>query len=126
MARLRPVTGYIGATDWTTEVAAPADDGIHRVNIATGEKRLIVSFAQLREAMRSTTARIDERHLFINHTLNNRNNELIYFFCRADFKNRAEQVNVPFTVHPDGTGLTRHEIHIGGHPDWEWGGRIIG
>ena len=126
MARLRPVTGYIGTTDWTAAVAAPADDGIHRVDIATGEKRLIVSFVQLREAMRGTTARVDERHLFINHTLNNRNNDLIYFFCRADFKNRAEQVNVPFTVRPDGTGLTRHEIHIGGHPDWEWGSRLIG
>ena len=126
MARLRPVTGYLGAADWTTAVAAPADDGLFRVDIATGEKRLIVSFVQLREALRGTTAQIDERHLFINHTLNNRNNDLVYFYCRADFDDRSERVNVPFTVRPDGSGLTRHEIHIGGHPDWEWGHRIIG
>lgn len=35
-------------------------------------------------------------------------------------------MNVPFTVRPDGSGLTRHEIHIGGHPEWEWGSRLIG
>lgn len=33
---------------------------------------------------------------------------------------------MPFTVRPDGTELTRHEVFIGGHPDWEWGARIIG
>ena len=127
MARLRPVTGYAGAWDWTATVAASADDGIFRVDIATGEKRLIVSFAQLREALRGSTTRVEERHLFINHTLNNRNNDLVYFFCRADFKGaRSDQVNVPFTVRPDGSGLTRHELFIGGHPDWEWGTRIIG
>ena len=128
MARLRPVTGYAEATDWTSGVAAPKDDGIFRVDVNTGERKLIVSFAQLKEALREVTERIDERHLFINHTLNNRNNDLIYFYCRADFETQPQgkRVNMPFTVRPDGTGLTRHEIFIGGHPEWEWGSRIIG
>jgi len=127
MARLRPVTGYDGAWDWTEKVAAPADDGIFRVEVHTGERRLIVSFAQLKEALRGVVTRLDERHLFINHTLNNRNNDWIYFYCRADFEGPAEdRVNVPFTVRPDGSELTRHEVFVGGHPDWEWGPRIIG
>ncbi|HUR58102.1 MAG TPA: hypothetical protein VM029_10365 [Opitutaceae bacterium] len=127
MARLRPVTGYAEAWDWTTEVPAPADDGIFRVEVATGERKLIVSFAQLRDAISAFTPRIAERHLIINHTLHNRNNDLIYFYCRADFEGPApDRVNVPFTVRPDGSGLTRHEIFIGGHPEWEWGPRIIG
>jgi hypothetical protein len=127
MARLRPVTGYAEATDWTTDVAAPADDGIFRVDVKTGAKALIVSFAKLKEAIRSFTKRIDERHFFINHTLHNRNNDLIYFYCRADFEGpAADRVNVPFTVRPDGSELTRHETFIGGHPEWEWGPRIIG
>lgn len=127
MARLRPVTGYDGAWDWTTAVAAPADDGIFRVEVSTGARRLLVSFAALKEAIRGFTPRIDERHLFINHTLHNRNNDLIYFYCRADFEGpAADRVNVPFTIRPDGTGLTRVETFIGGHPDWEWGSRIIG
>src|SRR5437762_3334976 len=128
MARLRPATGYGEAGGWATEVAAPADDGIFRVDVGTGERKLIVSFARLKEAIRGFTERIDERHLFINHTLNNRNNDLIYFFCRADFETLPEgkRVNSAFTVRPDGSEITLHETFIGGHPEWEWGSRIIG
>ncbi len=128
MARLRPVTGYPETTDWTKEVAAPKDDGIFRVDVKTGERKLIVSFAQLKDAIRDITERVDERHLFINHTLHNRNNDLIYFYCRADFESmpQGKRVNSPFSVRPDGTGLTRHDTFIGGHPEWEWGSRIIG
>lgn len=128
MARLRPVTGYPDAWDWTKGVGAPADDGIFRVDIETGQKRLIVSFAQLKEALRGTVEKLEARHLFINHTLNNRNNDLIYFFCRADFEQQVNgpRVNAVFTVRPDGSELTRHQTFIGGHPEWGWGAQIIG
>ena len=49
------------AKDVAKEVAAPKDDGIFRVEVKTGERKLIVSFAQLKEAIRSFTPRIDER-----------------------------------------------------------------
>ena len=130
MARLRPVTGYKDARDWTAGVAAPADDGIYRIDVESGAKRLLVSFTQLKAALAQLPTpppRLDERHLFINHTLNNRNNDLIYFYCRADFETTpTDRVNVPFTIRPDGTGLTPHTTFIGGHPEWEWGSRIIG
>lgn len=127
MARLRPVTGYKDAWDWTRDQAAPADDGIFRIDVKTGAKTLLVSFARLREALRGVDPKIEERHLFINHTLNNRAGDLIYFYCRADFETKPnDRVNVPFTIRPDGSELTRHEIFIGGHPEWEEGSRIIG
>jgi hypothetical protein len=127
MARLRPVTGYKDAWDWTKGVAAPANDGIFRIDIKTGEKKLIVSFAQLKEKLRGLDPRLENRHLFINHTLSNRNNDLLYFYCRADFEEPpGQRLNVPFTVRPDGSDLTPHSIFIGGYPDWEWGSRIIG
>lgn len=128
MARLRPVTGYPDAWDWTKGMGAPADDGIFRVDIATGAKTLIVSFAQLKEALRGTVEKLDDRHFFINHTLNNRNNDLIYFFCRADFEQQVNgpRVNAVFTVRPDGSELTRHQVFIGGHPEWGWGTQMIG
>jgi len=110
MARLRSVTGYKDAWDWTQGVAAPADDGIFRVDVKTGEKKLIVSFAQLREKLRGVDPRIESRHMFINHTLINRNNDLIYFYCRADFAEPDDQrLNVPFTVRPDGSELTHDD-----------------
>lgn len=128
MARLRPVTGYPEAWDWTVGVAAPTDDGIFRVNIATGRKSLIVSFAALREALRELDPTIDKAQLFINHTLNNRDSNLVYFFARANFESQelGARVNSPFTVRPDGTGLTRHDTFIGGHPEWALGARIVG
>lgn len=127
MARLRPVTGYKGAWDWTHDTAAPADDGIFRIDVKTGAKTLLVSFARLREALRGVDAKIEQRHLFINHTLNNRAGDRVYFYCRADFETSpTERLNVPFTMRPDGSELTRHETFIGGHPEWEEADRIIG
>ena len=52
LARLRPVTGYPQAYDWTVGQAAPGDDGIFRVDVETGQKELIVSFAQLKEKLK--------------------------------------------------------------------------
>jgi hypothetical protein len=72
MARLRPVTGYPAAHDWTVGVAQPENDGIFNVNVATQEMRLLVSFKQLAAALRKTHPEVDGRELFINHTLWNR------------------------------------------------------
>ena len=128
LARLRPVTGYPGAYDWTVGQPAPANDGIFRIDIETGQKQLIVSFAQLKEKLRGLDPGIEHRHLFINHTLVNRDSDRIYFYCRADFEAEPEskRLNVPFTVKPDGTELTAQRVFIGGHPDWAEGVEIIG
>ncbi len=128
LARLRPVTGYPGAYDWTVGQPAPANDGIFRIDVETGQKQLIVSFAQLKEKLRGLDPGIERRHLFINHTLVNRNSDRVYFYCRADFESEPEskRLNVPFTVRPDGTELTVQRVFIGGHPDWAEGVQIIG
>ncbi len=126
MARLRPVTGYKGAWDWTVHAAHPEGDGIFRVNVASGEKELIVSFAQLADALRETHPQVEGAALFINHTLWNRDDDRIYFFARGNFNNRQERINAPFTVDPDGGNLTHHPLHVGGHPEWGEGRLLIG
>lgn len=126
MARLRLVTGYPGAYDWTEGVAAPENDGIHRVDVASGKKRLLVSFRQLADAIKPLRPDVEGRHLFINHTLGNRDGTRIYFYVRADFDDRKRRIDIPCTMRPDGTGLTPHSIHIGGHPEWDTSGRVIG
>jgi hypothetical protein len=125
LARLRPVTGYPGALDWTAGVRHPADDGIFRVTTATGERRLLVSFAQLRDALQGRHPNVAEHALFINHTLSNRDDDRIYFYVRGAFDDRERRVNIPCTINPDGTGLTEQQF-IGGHPEWELGHRMIG
>ncbi len=129
MARLRPVTGYPGALDWTQGVNAPVDDGIFKVDTETGEKRVLVSFQQLADLLRSRHSDIDDVALFINHTLWNRNDNRIYFYVRGNWRRsspKGSRINVPCTVHADGTGLTMHKTFIGGHPEWGEGNQIIG
>jgi len=125
MARLRPVTGYPGAYDWNPQTAAPDNDGIFVVEINSGKKRLLVSFRQLAEMIAPKRPDVASKQLFINHTLWNRDDNRIYFYVRGDF-DKQDRINVPFTIHPNGSGLTMHTQFIGGHPEWEFGSRVIG
>ncbi len=130
MARLRPVTGYAGAPDWTQGVFHPEDDGIYRVDIEHGTKHLLVSFAQLRDALARSHPFVAETPLFINHTLWNRDGNQIFFFARGGWRqdrNPGERkINASFLMRPDGTALVRLKDHIGGHPEWESGQHMIG
>jgi hypothetical protein len=129
LSRLRAVTGYNKAFDWTKGMHHPEDDGIFRINVASGEKQLIVSFAQLAQALRPTHPGVDDAALFINHTLWNRDGDRIYFFARGGWGRwgtRGERINAPFTVNPDGSDLRFHKLHIGGHPEWGMGHQMLG
>ncbi|MCH2666119.1 hypothetical protein MK139_17485 [bacterium] len=128
MARLRRVTGYVGAWDWTEGVDHPEDDGIFKVDIESGRVEVLISFAQIAEAIAPT---MDEpvTELFINHTLCNRSDDRIYFYARGGWDgNPGVKVNQPFTVSPDGSNLALQTIFVGGHPEWEAGdkNRLIG
>jgi hypothetical protein len=127
LARLRPVTGYPGVRDWTVgREKNPADDGVFKVNVATKDRKLLVSYRQLADALRSRFPSVDEQELFINHTLWSRQDSRLYFFARADFNDRAKRIDAPFTIRADGTELTQLAEHIGGHPEWESDTRLIG
>jgi len=127
LARLRLVTGYPGAPDWSKDEAAPENDGIFIVDIRTGKKRLLVSYRQLENKLKERDPELEHDGLFINHTLWNRDCDRIYFFVRAGWNGQAyKRINTPFSIRTDGTGLTMHEINIGGHPEWAEGSLLIG
>jgi hypothetical protein len=70
---------------------------------------------------------IEHDGLFINHTLWNRKSNRIYFFVRAGWAGQGrERINTPCSIHADGTGLTLHAKHIGGHPEWGEDNLLIG
>jgi hypothetical protein len=127
LARLRPVTGYPGAHDGTAGRAGhPTDDGVFKVNAKTKEKQLLVSFQQLADALRDKHPDIDQKELFINHTLWSREDSQVFFFVRADFETRAKRLDVPFTMRADGSDLRPLAMHIGGHPEWASDRQLIG
>lgn len=127
LARLRLVTGYPGALDWSKNEVAPENDGIFIVDIKTGEKRLLVSYQQLEKKLKERDPEMEHDGLFINHTLWNRDGDRIYFFVRAGWNGQGyKRINTPFSIRADGTGLSLHEINIGGHPEWAEGSLLIG
>lgn len=128
MARLRPVTGYKGAWDWTEGVLHPTDDGIFKVNTETEKSDLLVSFADMANIIRKEEPHIDELALFINHTLWNREGDRLFFFARAGWSGNKKypRINVPFVINADGSGLKRLTTFFGGHPEWDYGQRMIG
>ena len=125
LARLRLVTGYPGAHDFTQDTLHPPNDGIHVVDVAGGTRQLLVSYRQLADLIRPVRPDVDRKALFINHTLWSRDDSHIYFYVRAEFDSRTERIDIPCTIRPDGTGLAMHP-HTGGHPEWESGRRVIG
>ncbi len=126
MARLRRVTGYAGAFDWTGDEKHPANDGVFLIDVASGSKKLLVSFQQLAAALRDIAPAIDQQALFINHTLWSRDDSRIYFYVRGGWDAGGTQVNVPVIMNADGTNLRPLKDFIGGHPEWLDGHRLIG
>ncbi|MEX0320557.1 MAG: hypothetical protein AB3N63_00210 [Puniceicoccaceae bacterium] len=127
LARLRLVTGYPEALDWSKEEIAPKNDGIFVVDIKSGEKRLLVSYKQMEAQFLMMNPDLKHTGLFINHSLWNRDADRVYFFARAGWSgNKGEKINMPFSINIDGSGLTYHKTHIGGHPEWAEGNLIIG
>ncbi len=126
LARLRPVTGYPGSWDWSKDDDAPDHDGIFIVDVKTGKQKLLVSYRQLAEQLRQRGLKTENTALFINHTLWNRRGDRVYFFVRGGWNRRDKRINTPCSIRTDGTGLTLHDMHIGGHPEWAENNLLIG
>ena len=126
MGRLRRVTGYAGAFDWTGDIKHPTDDGVFSVDVSSGQKQLLVSFKQLAVALRGVEPAIDQQALFINHTLWSRDDSRVYFYVRGGWDLPGPRVNVPVVMNSDGTNLRPLKDFIGGHPEWLDGQRLIG
>ena len=121
LARLRLVTGYPEALDWS------ANDGVFKVDTQTGKRKLLTSYRDLHLLLLKQKPKLKHSGLFINHTLINRKGTRLYFFARAGWSGKkGDKINIPCSIHTDGSNLTLHSRHIGGHPEWDLGNVLIG
>lgn len=65
LARLRPVTGYPDALDWSADETAPDHDGIFKVDVRTGCKELLVSYRRLESKLKEKDPDLTHDGLFI-------------------------------------------------------------
>lgn len=114
----RPVCGYAGARDPWEGVNAPTDDGIYYLDLATGEKKLIISLARIAEH-ESEPSMMHATHWF-NHLSLNPSGTRITFLHRWKKRNKPRWSTRWYTAGTDGSGLylLSHEGMIS-HFDWQ-------
>ena len=123
-ARLRKTRsdyGYGGnGQDAKENTQFPEDDGLFLVNLETGDAKLIVSIAQIKEMVPEIP---EEGIEYFNHTLFSRDGSKIFWLARA-IPNRN---TTSFTVNRDGSNLQRcfPDGWEGSHFDWLNGNELM-
>ena len=105
LADTRPGYGYAGIPDKNKEVLAPEDDGIWRMDLKTGERKLIVSYAAAAAVPYKLGSWIGSKHKF-NHLLFSPDNKrFIFLHRRRGGPNPDAGGTRMFTVNADGSDL---------------------
>ncbi|MHC4479668.1 MAG: hypothetical protein ACYS1C_01665 [Planctomycetota bacterium] len=125
LADTRPGYGYSGLTDPTQANPCPEDDGLFRMDLDSGESRLIVSLAQLAAFQPPADSR-GAKH-WVNHVQFSPRGTRFAFLHRwrgamtgAGFRTRL------LTSNPDGSGLRCVSDHeMVSHYDWRDEGHLL-
>ncbi len=118
LARLRPLIGYAGAKDPFPHDKHPDGDGVYRMDLATGEVKLILSLGEVYRRLAGRHPELKDRDLFFNHTVLNKSDSRFLVLARAFGNGRLE--TGMFTANLDGSEL-REVIPYGktvSHFDW--------
>ena len=131
---VRPGYGYAGLADPLADDLSPKASGVFRVDLITGQRKLIVSLAEVAAMGRIPKAKPGIKH-YVNHLLFNPDGSRFVFLHRWRYPDGTRLTRM-FTAAPDGTdlrivddnGLTSHFIwrdprHILAYSDQPTGGR---
>jgi len=125
LARLRPVVGYAAAKDPNPNDNHPEYDGVHILDLKSGESRLAVSLKQVYEALAPKHPELTEKALFIQHTVINPASNRMFFLARTIEKGAL--TSAMFTAGIDGKEL-REVVPYGrgvSHFAWRGAGEIM-
>src|SRR5690554_6249707 len=119
--RHRPGYGYPGVEDPSISDYAPADDGVFMMDIETGERKLLVSLAELASEIDMTT-----HHHWVNHLEFNRDGSRFVFLHRWRVPDREMWHTRMLTMSAD--GQDRYVLLNDGmisHFDWRDASNIL-
>jgi hypothetical protein len=124
ISRSRDVISYAGTFDFSASGPAnPENDGLFRVEISSGERKLLVSYKQLSDLLldneknRAKLGPPEKYPVYVHHTMWNRESEWIAFIVRGKQNKRP---SAGCAVRVDGSDL--RQIPFAGHPEWLEGG----
>ena len=79
---MRPVVGYAGLPDPYAHQNHPTEDGLYITDTATGEARVLVSYAEVRDFL-SHNEELQAGKIWFNHPFINRNDTRVSFVVRV-------------------------------------------
>jgi hypothetical protein len=122
LGRMRPGYGYVGFSEDDKDCLAPANNGLWKLSLITGERELLLSLAELSllkpvETMRGSTH-------YINHVSFNPSGSRLLFIHL--WTNRSYRFGRLITMNPDGSELTvlNNEGHAS-HYTWRNDNEIL-
>ncbi len=101
---MRPGYGYAGIPDPRADSPAPAESGIRRVRLDTGESDLIVSIAEVARIPWPHGDLPEVKH-YVNHLLVSPDGSRFVFLHRWYEPGTSERLTRMFVCRPDGSGL---------------------
>jgi hypothetical protein len=109
-----------GGQDARADVQFPADDGLLRVDLASGKAKQIVSIAQVKELVPAVPAGGIE---YFNHTLFSRDGSKVFWLARAT----PQRNTTSLTINRNGSDLRRcfPDGWGGSHFDWLDGNNLM-
>lgn len=117
---MRPETGYCGGEDPWTDEPAPREDGLHAMDLATGQHRLIISLQQMAE-LQPVASMTEGQHYFTHPTFNEAGTRFFFWHRWQTSEGRHTRL---YTASPDGTDICllwdRHS-----HSTWLGDDRIL-
>lgn len=124
LAVTRPGYGYAGLPDPFADEPFPEKDGIWLLRLETGERRLLVSTAQI--AAEHWHSGMKGARMWFNHVLYNEDDTRFAFLVRFAPPGRRHEHTAMFTANLDGSDLCRLiDYSLVSHYDWYGAGRIL-
>jgi hypothetical protein len=120
LAHTRPGYGYVGAVDPYKEESHPKEEGLHVMDVATGESRMVVSLDQIYH-LEPVPEDYRENVMWMNHVIFSRDGERLFFLGRFKPKKPGPLVTAAFTVNTDGTDLRCILPYAWGASHFDWG-----